>query len=267
VKTPGTADLSIPPLEMRRLVGPEDPALFDNPSGAVVYPYLPSSTYERVFDFGCGCGRIARQLIQQDPRPTRYLGIDLHRGMIEWCRANLQPAADGFEFLHHDVRHVSFNPGGRKPATLPFQAEDRSFTLVEATSVFTHLTQSEAEYYLNEVARILRPDGLLHATWFLFDKHEYPMLTDLQNALYTNEYDLSASVIFDRDWVRRTAAEAGLTIVRVLPPVMRNYHWRVIMQPARPNLVAAEFPPDGAPSGSAPPPPMPEEASRIGLDG
>jgi SAM-dependent methyltransferase len=261
----GTARLPLPPLEMRQLVGPVDPALFDNPSGGLVYPYLPATAYGRVLDFGCGCGRIARQLIQQRPRPRRYLGIDLHRGMVEWCRNNLAPAADGFEFIHHDVFQPSFNPGAEKPATLPFPAEDRSFTLVEATSVFTHLTQSAAVHYLSEVARVLEPSGLLHATWFLFEKDEYPMLTEVQNALYTNEYDLSSAVIFDRDWVRSTAAEAGLTIVEVQPPEIRNFHWRVIMQPSRDGLEEAAFPPDDAPSGAAPPPAVPPDPSRIGL--
>jgi SAM-dependent methyltransferase len=259
------ADLPTPPLEMRQLVGPVDPTLFDNPSRGLVYPYLPPAAYERVFDFGCGCGRVARQLIQQIPRPQRYLGIDLHRGMIEWCRANLQPAADGFGFVHHDVFHPSFNPGAGKPATLPFPAEDRAFTLVEATSVFTHLTESQAEHYFAEVARILDPSGYFHATWFLFEKREYPMLTELQNALYTNEYDLSAAVIFDRGWLRQTAANVGLTIVDVVPPAIRNFHWRVIMQSARPGLGETEFPPDEAPPGAAPPPAMPMDAGRIGL--
>jgi ubiquinone/menaquinone biosynthesis C-methylase UbiE len=250
---------------MRQLVGPVDPALFDNPSGGLVYPYFPASAYERILDFGCGCGRVARQLIQQRPRPQSYLGIDLHRGMIEWCRANLAPAADGFEFVHHDVFQPSFNPGAEKPPTLPFPANDHAFTLVEATSVFTHLTQSAAVHYLSEVARVLEPSGFLHATWFLFDKDEYPMLTEEQNALYSNEYDLSSAVIFDRGWVRRTAAEAGLTIVEVRAPAIRNFHWRVIMQPTRDGLEEADFPPDDAPSGASPPPAMPPEPSRIGL--
>ena len=264
MSTTGAARLPLPPLEMRQLVGPVDPALFDNPSGGLVYPHLPASAYERVLDFGCGCGRVARQLIQQRPRPRRYLGIDLHRGMIEWCRANLAPAATGFEFVHHDVFQPSFNPGADKPATLPFPAGDHGFTLVEATSAFTHLTQSAAVHYLSEVARVLEPSGLLHATWFLFEKADYPMLTEVQNALYTNEYDLSSAVIFDRDWVRSTAAEAGLTIVEVLPPEIRNFHWRVIMQPSREGLEEADFPLDDAPSGAAPPPAMPVDPSRVG---
>lgn len=259
-------ELPVPPREMRRLVGTEDPRLFDNPSRSLVYPYLPDDTFDAVFDFGCGCGRIARQLIQQIPQPQRYLGIDLHRGMVEWCHRNLTLRAPRFEFVHHDVFHVSLNPGAGKPMTLPFPAPDRSFSLVEATSVFTHLVQSQAEHYLGEVARILRPAGILHSTWFLFDKSDYPMLSDIQNALYTNEYDLSASVLFDRAWVRETARAAGLTIVEVIPPPIRNFHWRVLMTPTRAGIEDAPFPTDEAPPGSMPGQPMPVDASRIGLD-
>lgn len=48
------AELPTPPPEMRQLVGATDPALFDNPSRGLVYPYLPAAAYERVLDFGCG---------------------------------------------------------------------------------------------------------------------------------------------------------------------------------------------------------------------
>jgi hypothetical protein len=149
---------------------------------------------------------------------------------------------------------------------LPFPADDSAFTLTQAWSVFTHLTQSQTEHYLREVARVLEPGGFLNATWFLFDKREYPTLTEVQNALYTNEYDLSAAVIFDREWVRRTAADAGLTIVCVLPPQIRNFHWSVVMSPSGPGVDEVDFPPDEAPVGAAPPPQMPARASHIGLD-
>src|SRR5439155_7699 len=80
------------------LVGTADPSLFDNPTGRLVVGGVPPEAYDSVLDFGCGCGRIARQLIQQDPRPRAYLGIDVHRGMIQWCRENLAPRAPGFRF-------------------------------------------------------------------------------------------------------------------------------------------------------------------------
>src|SRR5687768_18468903 len=136
---------------MRELVGPTDPALFDNPSGEPVYPHLPLEVYDSVFDFGCGCGRVARQLIQQRPRPERYLGIDVHRGMIQWCRENLMPAAPAFEFLHHDVFSRGLNPNGTADSA-PFPAPDDSFTLVQAFSIFTHLTERQTPHYLREAA-------------------------------------------------------------------------------------------------------------------
>ena len=59
--------LPMPPREMRVLVGPQDEQDFDNPTGRPVYPGLPPEAYRSVLDFGCGCGRVARQLIQQAP--------------------------------------------------------------------------------------------------------------------------------------------------------------------------------------------------------
>jgi trans-aconitate methyltransferase len=95
---------------MRALVGPTDAAAFDNPTRKPVYDWIERERYRRVLDFGCGGGRIARQLGQQDPTPERYVGLDLHRGMIECCRQNLAPRLEGFSFEHHDVFNVAFNP-------------------------------------------------------------------------------------------------------------------------------------------------------------
>jgi SAM-dependent methyltransferase len=228
-------------------VGPVDPEAFDNPSGDLVFPYLDEALYARFFDFGCGCGRVARQLLQQRTRPERYVGIDLHKGMVRWCRENLEPVAPGFEFHHHDVHNEAFNPGRGKPLTAPLPAPDSSFSLVNAWSVFTHLTQDQAKFYLREIARILEPGGVLNATWFLTDKRLFPFMLEDQNALYINLTEPSNAVIFDRDWVRRTAAEAGLTAVAVTPPELRGYHWVVVMTPTGEGVQEAEFPPDEAP--------------------
>jgi SAM-dependent methyltransferase len=138
--------------------------------------------------------------MQQRARPRRYVGFDLHSGMVRWCREKLAPRAPGFEFLHHDVENPSFNPGPGKPLVLPMPAEDGSFSLVIAYSVFTHTTQAHAEYYLREVTRVMRPDGMLAASFFLFEKRYFPMMQDFQNALYINVEDPWNAVIFDREW-------------------------------------------------------------------
>ena len=251
---------------MRKLVGPTDDASFDNPNGALVYPYLEDAAYETVFDFGCGCGRVARQLIQQRPRPRRYVGIDLHRGMIRWCRENLAPRAEGFEFHHHDVRNYMFNPDGSSPDVLPFPAEDRAFSLVNAWSVFTHLTQGQVVHYLRECARVLSDVGVLHSTWFFFDKREFPMLQDHHNALYISDLDPSAAVLFDREWVRSQAREARLNIVSVIPPAVRGYQWVVMMCPVSAGRPEVPYPDDTGRVERVMLPEVPENPSMIGLD-
>jgi SAM-dependent methyltransferase len=242
-----TPKLPFPPLEMREVVGPTDTAAFDNPDGEPVFPDLPAGAYDSVFDFGCGCGRLARQLIQQQPRPERYLGVDLHPGMIEWCSQSLAPYAPGFEFRHHDVLYPEWNPGEGKPEVAPFPAGDGTSTLVIAYSVFTHLTQAHAEYYLKEVARILAPGGTFEATWFLFDKQLFPMMQDFQNALYINDLNPANAVIFDRAWLVETAAESGLSLAAVTPPSVRGYHWRIRMTLEPTGFAVEDLPEDEAP--------------------
>ena len=260
-------ELPIPPLEMRQLVGPTDAAEFDNPTRTLVFDFLAPEIYRTVFDFGCGCGRLARQLIQQRPRPERYLGIDLHRGMIEWCRQYLRPAAPGFDFEHHNVYNYHFNPDRDKPRMLPLPAENGAFSLVEAWSVFTHLTEAQATFYLGECRRLLAPRSVLHTTWFLFDKHDFPMLTSDQNALYASDLDPSAAVMFDRTWLRTITRRLGLVVFDVRPTLpIRGYQWQVLMAPEGSGASEIEWPEDRFPIGSLPPPSMPQDPHRIGLD-
>lgn len=242
-----TLSLPIPPLPMRESVGPTDPAAFDNPTGEPIFPRLPAAAYDSVFDFGCGCGRLARQLIQQTPRPRSYLGVDLHLPLVEWAQENLAPHAEGFEFGHHDVRYDPWNPGADKPDTAPFPTADGSRSLVIAWSVFTHLLQAHAEYYFEEVARVLAPGGVFFSTWFLFDKQLFPMMQEFQNALFINDVDPANAVIFDREWLVATAAANGLVITAADPPEVRGFQWRITMERPGPGVESVDLPADEAP--------------------
>jgi SAM-dependent methyltransferase len=242
-----TSALPIPSLPMREAVGPTDAAAFDNPSGRPIFPDVPLEAYDSVFDFGCGCGRLARQLIQQTPRPRSYLGVDLHLPLVEWAQDNLAPRAGGFAFAHHDVRYDPWNPGDDKPDVAPFPAAEGSHSLVIAFSVFTHLIEAHAEHYLREVARILKPGGVFYSTWFLFDKQLFPMMQDFQNALYINDLNPANAVIFDQGWLVSMAAANGLAITAVEQPEVRGFHWYLTMQHAGEGTEAVELPPDEAP--------------------
>lgn len=256
--------LPIPPLELRELIGQTDPRMFDNPAGTPIFPDIPTEVWRSYLDFGCGCGRSARRLRQQDPRPERYVGIDLHAGMVRWCQDNL--AGDGFEFHHHDVFAAGLNPDPRRPWVLPFPVADESVSMIEATSVFTHLIEAAAEHYLDEVARVLTPDGLLVSTFFLFDKAGFPFMQDSQNTLYINETDPTNATIFDRAWLLAGLEARGLELARAARPGIRGFHWQLYIGRVGQGRTPVELPEDDAPYGRQPPPLIRAGADRFGLD-
>jgi SAM-dependent methyltransferase len=257
--------LPMPPHELRELVGTTDESMFDNPDGSMVFPYIPAELFDSVVDFGCGCGRVARMLVQQRPRPRRYVGVDLHRGMVAWAQRNLAPCAPGFEFVHHDVRMDLFNPGD-KPEVLPLPVPDDFATLVIAISVFTHIVERNVEFYVRELRRVMRPNAALLSTWFLFDKSEFPMMQDSQNALYINDADPTNATIFDRTWLRDMMRDAGLVLAHVEPPVVRGHQWWLVWRPERAGVTEVDIPADAAPRGRVLSAASPVGASRRGVE-
>lgn len=235
-------------------VGSVDENFFDNPSGELVFlDEIESEKYERIFDFGCGCGRIARKLMcQKKNSPKQYMGIDLFKKSIEWCNENLTKLDNNYAFFHHDVFNAQLNPKGIKDKkTFPTSAK---FTLVNAHSVFTHIIEVQLEFYLSECARILDDDGVFRATWFLFDKSGFPMMQEFQNCLYINPDDLTNATIYDYKYIQNKYAEQGLVIYKIIPPTVRGFQWFLIAAKERLGLQKAEFPDDVAPLGIMRPP-------------
>jgi len=228
----------MPPLDLRTSVGLTDTADFDNPSGTPIYAEfgIPLRAYETVFDFGCGCGRLARRLLQQTPKPRRYVGTDVHRGLIEWCRDNLSPVDPNFQFLHHDVYSPYYAPGNSLRLALPLPVDNATFSLVIANSVFTHLTKSQAEYYLSETARILTREGMAFTSWFFFDRASFPFLSEVY-CLYTSEADFGRAVLFDREWFIATVRNLGLGVLMTRPPVIAGHQWTVFLAKRTPDMV------------------------------
>lgn len=252
--TDGKRDLSqlpMPPVELRRSVGVEDVAFFENPHrhnvfGEDVAPHL----YRSVFDFGSGCGRIARQMIlQQDNVPSRYLGIDLYQPSINWCNENLVPFAPQFEFRHLNVFNAGLNPEGEERLSLGL---DEQFSLINAHSVFTHIVEEHIEFYFSQCANALTEGGVLRATWFLFDKTVFPMMQEFQNCLYINSNDPTNATIYDRSFVEALYNRHGLTLYRIHKPYVRGHQW--LLYAIKGKESPALFPEDDGPIGLARPP-------------
>lgn len=115
----------------------------------------------RLLDVGCGCGRIARWLLD-DPL-SRYMGFDRHPGMIEWCQKNIQAVAPHFEFRYFDIQSAYSDLDGERgtvdPKEFEFPFEEGSFDSILLVSVFTHMPLGEIEAYLVHLRRILADRG------------------------------------------------------------------------------------------------------------
>ena len=225
--------IAMPPPEFRVLVGPLDDEYYDNPTGDLVFPEVPAHLYGAVFDFGSGCGRQARQLMQQNIRPQRYVGVDINRGMVAWCQTHLSTVDSNFLFLHHNVYNPGLAPDNSPQLTAPFPVGSGEFTLVNAHSVFTHIYQHQTEYYLREMERILTPDGIARTTWFLFDRRGYPWLEQWQNCLFVNSDDPTNAVIYDWKWFLGAVASAGLAVKQTALPSVPGHQWQVFLEKRR----------------------------------
>ena len=222
-------DLPLPPEPLRRLVCHDDRQFDFDPSKYAV-DGIPAELFDSVLDFGCGCGRVARHLMVQPTPPRSYLGIDINRSMVAWCSKFLAPLRDGWRFEHHDVYNKNLGADNSPNRTQPFPVADGTLSLVIAYSVFTHLSLDQTIFYLHEIRRKLRPGGVAKTTWFLFCRHTFPMLLSNQVCLFVSEHDPASAVIYDWEWVRQAATDAGFRIRRMVPPDVPGHQWEIQLE-------------------------------------
>lgn len=255
--------IPIPPLKMRKLVGDFHKTSYENLGGNLIFPYLENKSYSTIFDFGCGCGRLARKLMLQKLIPKEYVGIDLHRGMVKWCQDNLHNSNRHFNFYHYNAYNAGLNPGGLREL-IPLPIKSNHFSLVLAISVFTHITETNVNFYLEQIAKSLTKEGQFLSTWFLFDKTNFPMMQEFQNSLYINLTDPTNAVIYDQNWLLNTYNKFGLRITKIIPPHTRGFQWHIIGSKTS-NAILVKFPSDNAPIGLNRPPLLEKNADKIGL--
>lgn len=99
-------------------------------------------SYQKILDFGCGCGRVLSNLAEIPA--DRLYGTDIDQAAIDWCTEHLPD--------------IQWSVNDFWPP-LPF--DDASFDLIFAISVFTHLDQNYEHAWLSELNRIAMPGATL----------------------------------------------------------------------------------------------------------
>ena len=122
----------------------------------------------RVLDIGSGIGNLALGLV--DYLRGSYEGIEIHPEAVAWCQQTITKRYAAFRFHHADLANSAYNPRGRAPASAyRFPFADRDFDFIFLGSVFTHMLPDAVERYMREISRLLRPEGLSVASYFLLN--------------------------------------------------------------------------------------------------
>jgi SAM-dependent methyltransferase len=183
---PGVAEVEqaepcpLPPREMRLLsAGTAKPDRF-NASGRTGLEWLRTTLARHgvsledgtdILEFGCGAGRYLRHLSQH---AGSVAAVDYNPYLLAWTKANLSFAR--------------FAVCGSRP---PLPEPDDQFDVVYAVDVFSHLEESAQVPWFDELARVLRPGGL--------------MMISLHGASWTDNLPLT---------LRRTFADGRLAVLR-----------------------------------------------------
>jgi SAM-dependent methyltransferase len=135
-----------------------------------------------IFDWGCGCGRLLQHIEHYASDDAVLGGSDVDAEAIAWA-ARAWP-------------HMKLFVSGFKP---PLQLEDGSVDCLVSSSIFTHLTEADQDLWLEELHRVVAPDG-------------YALITVAGEASFENTI-AQGSTTRSKDLVDRLAA---------LPPLEEN---------------------------------------------
>ena len=141
----------------------------------------------RVYEFGVGCGRVARHFLTK--RLCMFTGSDVDEELVAWCEeklggAQVAPAPPAF-FVN------AYEP--------PVERPDASFDFIYAISVVTHMTPPHQRAWMRELHRLLAPEGRLLVSFLETSPAEAP------NGVVARE---RVDAHFKRGWLGKDGAPA-----------------------------------------------------------
>lgn len=128
-----------------------------------------------VLDWGCGPARVLRHMTQLlSSFKPKICGVDYNEKTIKWCKKT---------FLEMDFALNSLSP--------PLSFTHDSFDVIYALSVFTHLSEQSHYAWLQELKRLVKPNGILILT--LYGDFARTLLTENEK----NDYESGKLVVRD----------------------------------------------------------------------
>ena len=180
-------------------------------------------SFKDILDFGCGCGRVLYWLAKYSNK-LNYYGTDVDEQAISWSNKNL--------------RFAKFDTNKGLP---PLIYKPEAFDLIYAISVFTHLNEEHQFLWLEELKRILKPNGILIVTLH-GDKVTKYLPYDVRSKLEADGFLYLRTANIDHilpDWYQnayhtenyvRSKYENYFKVLDYIPGIMRNNQDAVILR-------------------------------------
>jgi len=129
----------------------------------------------KVCEWGCGPARVIRHLGEIEGfEQVELVGTDYNRDSINWCREN--------------IKNIQFEENRLEP---PLQLASGSLDCIYAISIFTHLSEEMHFLWIEELFRLLKPEGIL-----IFTTHGDRFINHL-SAAEKKQYDSGRLVAID----------------------------------------------------------------------
>lgn len=183
----------------------------------------------RALDFGCGSGRILRQFHDR-AEPGQLVGCEIDAGCVDWVAEHL-PKVEA---------HATAE-------TPPLPLADESVDVVWSTSVFSHLTDSWADWLL-ELRRVVRPGGLLLISVMGEASSEAiageawdPDRIGMTVRGYGRPWPAGGPMVLHSEWWIRAHWGRAFTVERFVPGGVLGQDLVLLRRPAGPAPTAAEL--------------------------
>jgi SAM-dependent methyltransferase len=179
----------------------------------------PSS---HVLDVGCGLGRLALAMSRFLGVNRRYEGLDIVPAGIEWCTQHIVSPYGNLHFTLADIYNKEYNPKGRvQPASYQFPYPDETFDVAVLVSVFTHMLPDDVDQYVSQIARVLKKNGRIFATYYLINPESLQMMNSRDSEMrfkhnlgshWTQSVSVpELSVAYDERHIRAVYAKHGFS--------------------------------------------------------
>lgn len=208
---------------------------------ALMSPYLLKQK-QTIVDIGCGRGLLFAALRDYVISGSLYFGIDVDLDVVKYCRTAVDDSRAWF--LHLNAANAYYAPDQNGMSGYPLT--DHTADLVVAKSVWSHLNEAEAVFYMREVGRLLKPGGTALVSLFLLDER-YHQITNKDKCFRRGTFYNQKPRVFDTacsgsgDWFTMSwfsmperevaitcaglcnmAAVAGLSVVGRLPGTWKD---------------------------------------------